>query len=58
MGKLLGLFGLLAYLSILATFTSGLLKMEIKWHKTFASLAVLFGSLHLGIIFYFKFVAR
>jgi hypothetical protein len=55
MGKLLGLFGLLAYLSILATFASGLLRLELKWHKTFAFLAVLFGTLHLGIILYFKF---
>jgi hypothetical protein len=58
MGKLLGLFGLLAFLSILATLASGIMRLEIKWHKTFAFLAVLFGSLHLGIILYFKFIAR
>ena len=46
--------GILTYLLVASTAASGLLKMNIKWHKALAITAVVLATLHAGIIIYLK----
>lgn len=50
--------GILCYLALLIVAVSGLMKVNIKVHKTLASIAVGLATVHAGILAYFFLLKR
>jgi hypothetical protein len=44
------LFGMLTFISLLATMSAGMMKAPLKVHRTLAFLTIIFALIHIGMV--------